>query len=312
MRVVESINSALRSYLGSDKNALFIGEDILDPYGGAFRVALGLSSRYPDQVITTPISESGIVGIAVGFAIKGRPVCVEIMFGDFITLATDQIVNHMAKLSWVYADQISVPVVVRTPMGGRRGYGSTHSQSLEKHFCGVPGLTVKAISEYADISKIYNDAFSAGTPHLIIENKSLYPRELQKNPFENVANPDIVIVSYGGCMSDCVLAATDLRDEQEIDAKVVEVSSLWPFDREIILKAVGNCEAVLTVEEGSVGWGFASEVAHSLISNKLNVAFGSISAPDHPIPSSRSMEIKVLPNKDTVLQNALNIVKNKE
>jgi pyruvate/2-oxoglutarate/acetoin dehydrogenase E1 component len=101
MRVVDAINSALHKFLRSNPGAYFIGEDVLDPYGGAFRVAKGLSTAYPDQVITTPISEAGIAGFATGLAIKNHPVCLEIMFGDFITLCTDQIINHMSKLPWV-------------------------------------------------------------------------------------------------------------------------------------------------------------------------------------------------------------------
>ena len=123
---------------------IILGEDVLDPYGGAFKVTRGLSTAFPERVQTTPISEAGIVGVAAGMALRGLRPVVEIMFGDFITLAADQLVNHAAKFRWMYNDQVRVPLVIRTPMGGRRGYGPTHSQTLEKLFLGVPGLKVLA------------------------------------------------------------------------------------------------------------------------------------------------------------------------
>jgi len=307
MRVVESINAALNKFLGDNPKAYFIGEDVLDPYGGAFKVARGLSEKYPKKVITTPISEAGIVGVATGLAIKGHPVCVEIMFGDFLTLAADQIINHMAKLPWVYANQISVPVVIRTPMGGRRGYGATHSQSLEKHFCGVPGLTVVAISQYADINNIYSNAFNSALPHLIIENKTVYPKEMEKNPYASVSDADIVMISYGGCIEDCVKAAKHLHDQEEVVVKVVEINTISPLNHTAVKNAVGKTKNVLVVEEGAKGWGFAAEVAHALVS-RHSTNFASISAPDHPIPSSKLWESRILPSVDTVVKSAMDLI----
>ena len=308
MRVVDSINAALHRFLQENPRGYFIGEDVLDPYGGAFKAARGLSSTFAGQVLTTPISEAGIAGLATGLAIKNRPVCMEVMFGDFLTLCVDQIINHMSKLPWVYNDQINVPVVIRAPMGGRRGYGSTHSQSLEKHFCGVPGLTVMAISQYSNIESVYADAFGARSPYLIIENKTIYPKEVRANAFASTVRPDIVIVSYGGCVEDCVEAAERLQNEDEIDVKVVEITSLWPFDYRRLRDEVGDCKCVLSVEEGTVGWGFASEVCRALIG--LNgMAFDAIAAPDHPIPSSKKWEEQMLPNGEAVARKALEMMR---
>lgn len=308
MRVVDAINDSMHAFLRNNPDAFFIGEDVLDPYGGAFKVAKGLSTLYPQQVLTTPISEAGIAGLSTGLAIKNRPVCLEIMFGDFITLAADQIINHISKLPWVYRNKISVPLVIRTPMGGRRGYGSTHSQSLEKHFCGVPGLTVRALSQYTDIEVFYREVFSTGTPHLVIENKTMYSKEVKVNPFANTTSPDIVIISYGGCMEDCIITASRLSEEEEINVKVFETTSLWPFDHAGVCAAVGDVRCVLSVEEGAVGWGFASEVARSLIG--LNgISFDSLTAPDHPIPSSKGWEARVLPSSNAVAARALNLLR---
>ncbi|MEW6094710.1 MAG: alpha-ketoacid dehydrogenase subunit beta, partial [Chloroflexota bacterium] len=140
--VLDSLNSALHHATDTDPRVYILGEDILDPYGGAFKVTRGLSTKFPDRVLTTPISEAGIVGVSSGMALRGLRPVAEIMFGDFVTLAADQLVNHASKFRWMYNDNVRVPMVVRAPMGGRRGYGPTHSQSLEKLFLGVPGLKV--------------------------------------------------------------------------------------------------------------------------------------------------------------------------
>ncbi|MGH9581993.1 MAG: thiamine pyrophosphate-dependent enzyme, partial [Bryobacteraceae bacterium] len=136
-----SLNRALRDLLSENSDVLLFGEDLHDPYGGAFKVTAGLSTQFPGRVISTPISEAGVMGAAIGLALEGfRPV-VEIMFADFATLAMDQLFNHAVKFPGMFREA-SVPLVVRTPGGGRRGYGPTHSQSVENLLTGVPGLTV--------------------------------------------------------------------------------------------------------------------------------------------------------------------------
>lgn len=294
MRVVESINSALHNLMETNPLLVVLGEDILDPYGGAFKVTKGLSSAFQDRVWTTPISEGGIVGMAAGMALKGRPVIVELMFGDFIALAADQIINHAAKFRWMYNDQVEVPVIIRAPMGGRRGYGPTHSQSLEKHFCGVPGLTVFATHEFANPGALLHRAFNARSPHLIIENKVMYARPvLGPAALPHQLDPDVVIVTYGGCVEHAVAAANLLADEDEILVTVVAVEQLSPFPYEDIRAQVGSCTRVVAVEEGSPGWGFGSECARALIGRVTH--FKTLAGPDHPIPSSREWENDLLP-----------------
>ena len=176
---LHSLRAGLTEAFARDDRALLLGEDVLDPYGGAFGVTKGLSDRFPGRVMTTPIAEGGIVGAGVGLALRGRRPIVEIMFGDFVTLAVDQLVNHAAKFRAMYGGQVSVPLVVRTPMGGRRGYGPTHSQSLEKLLLGVPGLRVLAPSVFHDPGAILRDAVLNGdTPTVLIEHKLLYPSSL--------------------------------------------------------------------------------------------------------------------------------------
>jgi len=197
--VLDSLNQALLKALYSDRSTIIIGEDILDPYGGAFKVTRGLSTAFPKRVFTTPVSEAGIVGIAAGMALRGLRPVVEIMFGDFVTLIADQLVNHVAKFRWMYNDQVRVPLVVRTPMGGRRGYGPTHSQTLEKIYLGIPGLRVLAPSNVqcsqeaatkSDLSDelvpidgpgnlLLHAVLKDDDPVLFVENKLMYLAEIQ-------------------------------------------------------------------------------------------------------------------------------------
>ena len=134
-----------------------------------------MSLTFPGRVRNTPISEAAIVGIGNGLALAGmHPVC-EIMFGDFMTLAADQIINHASKFKWMYNDQATVPTVIRTPMGGRRGYGATHSQCLEKHFLGLPGTRVLALNPRYDPYLVYDRLFATiDRPTIVIENKIMY------------------------------------------------------------------------------------------------------------------------------------------
>src|SRR3972149_2662605 len=138
--VLEALNRGLHQAFAQDARVYLIGEDLLDPYGGAFKVSKGLSTKDPDRVWTSPVSEAAIVGVAAGMALRGLRPVVEIMFGDFSTLIADQVINSLSKFAEMYNGQVEVPVVIRTPMGGRRGYGPTHSQTMEKLFLGVPGL----------------------------------------------------------------------------------------------------------------------------------------------------------------------------
>ena len=142
MKFVESINKALDLILQSDTNVILYGEDISDPYGGAFKVTKGLSSKYPDRVLSTPISEAALIGISGGMSIGGLKPIIEIMFGDFLALGADQLLNHLVKYQWMYDDKVNVAVTIRSAMGGRRGYGPTHSQSLESFLANIPHLNI--------------------------------------------------------------------------------------------------------------------------------------------------------------------------
>jgi acetoin:2,6-dichlorophenolindophenol oxidoreductase subunit beta len=306
MRVVEDLNGALHGLMAEDAALHVIGEDILDPYGGAFKVTKGLSSAFPDRVMTAPISEAGIVGFATGMAMRGKPVIAEIMFGDFLTLATDQLVNHASKIEWMFNGAVQVPLVVRTPMGGGRGYGPTHSQSLEKHFCGVPGLTVLAAHQFSSPGALLREACEMRSPVLFVEHKVAYPKLVEPDRLPRFESPDLIIVSYGGMADACVRAAERLGAEEELQVEVTLIERLSPFDDAKVHEAAERCGRILAVEEGAAGWGFGSECARAILERGMpNVVLKTIAAPPHPIPNSRPWELEMLPNEGRICEALL-------
>ncbi|MGO9317707.1 MAG: alpha-ketoacid dehydrogenase subunit beta [Terracidiphilus sp.] len=332
--VLQALNEAMLEAMTRDERVLIMGEDILDPYGGAFKLTKGLSTSFPDRVLTTPISEAAIVGIAAGLALRGMRPVVEIMFGDFLTLTFDQLLNHACKYRWMYNDQVRVPMVVRTPMGGRRGYGPTHSQCIEKHFLGIPGLRVVAPNALCDPKELLlHVILSDDDPTLFIEHKLLYLSRVgqvqQAGKLEvvqyNSACPypvvlarvagvpkyDVTIATYG-YMADLVLDAVwRLAMEQEVFAEVIIPTCLSPFDASPILNSIENTGHLLTVEEGTVTLGWGSEVL-SLVEEgnqkKACFVFRRIAARDLPIPSSRPLENAVLPSVQNIIDATMQLV----
>lgn len=289
-----------------DPDLHLFGEDVLDPYGGAFKVTRGLSTAFPDRVHTTPISEAGIVGVATGMALRGKPAIVEIMFGDFLGLAMDQILNHAAKLSWMYNEQVQVPLIIRTPMGGRRGYGPTHSQSIEKHFCGIPGLAVLAVDQFSPVADLYREAYASRRPTLIVENKTLYSRLVEgSDVLPRPQAPEIVLLAYGGS-AEIARAAASLLAVEEVAAEVLVLPRLSPFPSEPLLAAARRCGRFLAVEEGTAGWGFAESCALALVNE--GVRFARLAGPGHPLPSSRHWEERVLPSAEDVAAAAARLL----
>ena len=327
MRVVEALRDGLRRSLAADEQVHFLGEDILDPYGGAFKVADGLSTEFPGRVHTTPVSEAGIVGVGVGMALRGLKPVVEIMFGDFITLAADQLINHAAKLRWMSNDQVSVPLVVRTPMGGRRGYGPTHSQTLERLYLGVPGLRVAAVHALVDPAELLQNAIlQERDPLVLIEHKLLYsqtvraPADLPEFDHELSAGrypvirfslrgappPSWTIATYG-YMTELVLEALEqLAYQHEIFAEAVVYTQLSPFDPMPLAASLARTGRLLTVEEGSRTHGWGAEAAAAAAGACLQPPLiRRVAARDLPVPAAEPLELAVLPGLDDIMQAVL-------
>lgn len=320
-RCVHELNKALHELFERRDDVYLLGEDLLDPYGGAFKVSQGLSTRWPERVITTPISEASLVGVTAGMAIRGMRPILEIMFGDFIALGYDQIVNGISKFREMYDDQVQVPLVVRLPMGGGRGYGPTHSQSLEKALLGVPNVTIVAMSEYHDVGGLLSAAVNDDEPVFFIENKLMYGRPLKRatggyvdelraretiGPYpamslsgSEFSDDAVTIATYGGMASLAVETATALILEQELFCEVVVVSQLQPFDLEPVLDSVARTGALVTLEEGTLTGGIGAELAAAVQTQAwehLRRPVQRVGAADGIIPAAPGLESEMLPS----------------
>ncbi|GAA4260538.1 transketolase C-terminal domain-containing protein [Dactylosporangium darangshiense] len=293
-RVVENLNAALHAALAADPDLYLLGEDIADPYGGAFKATRGLSTAYPRQVVTTPISEAGIAGVAAGLALAGNRAIVEMMFGDFVTLAFDQIVNFAAKSVTMYGREVPVRVVVRCPTGGRRGYGPTHSQSLQKHFIGVPGLDVHEMSPFHDNAATFAAMLATGRPCVHFEDKVLYGERMYRDGIVDdvfrfdlaheharvfAEEPDTpaehVVIATGGTANRALRAMRDLLLLDELDVRLLVPSRLYPLAVEGMLPALRRARRVFVVEESTAGGTWGAEVA-AVLNREL---WGTLEAP---------------------------------
>ena len=332
--VLESLNLAIHQAMADDARVLLIGEDILDPYGGAFKITRGLSTAYPDRVLTSPISEAGITGIAGGMALRGLRPVVEIMFGDFISLITDQLINHLAKFRYMYNEQVCAPVVIRTPMGGRRGYGPTHSQTLEKHFLGLPGL--RALAPFNLLGKdplgapgklLYDAIISSEDPVLFIENKLQYLLplltivELLDYTVEDVSGTydlstpfyklsicsappaKVTMIAYGYMAHLAFQAQHQLAYEKEIFTELLIPTQLAPFELSPLFESLRRTGRLLTIEEGAGALGWGAEVlsqAVEVLGSELKKA-KRLCAEGHAVPAARQLEEASLPNLTDIL-----------
>jgi len=332
-KVLEALNWALHNALDEDDRVVLLGEDILDPYGGAFKVTRGLSAKYPEKVIATPISEAGIVGIATGMALRGLRPIVEIMFGDFLTLTADQIINHLTKFRWMYNEQVNLPVVIRTPMGGRRGYGPTHSQTLEKLFLGVPGLVILAPCDLGDPGWLLKATLEIEDPVLFVENKLLYLARIQDEdkltefdiqkgfhasglPYYSLTvngapPPQVTLVAYGYMGMLAREALLRLVYEVEIFSELIILTQLSPFDLEPVIVSVRKTGRIVTIEEGTCSLGWGAEVISNVSGTLGDALKGSsrVAALDTPVPASFLLEEEVLPGVENIMKTVKDLIR---
>ena len=310
-----AINRALGEWLAEDARVLLLGEDVRSPYGGAFKATRGLSDEHPTRVLNTPISEAGIVGIANGLALGGRRPIVEIMFGDFLALCFDQILNHAAKFRGMYNGRVSSAIVVRAPMGGGRGYGPTHSQNLEKHLVGVPGLRVLVLHGRAPIASLYRALRTSVEPTLIIENKLLYRERADAAlpPTYELAETterypttalrpkngaDVTVVAFGRMSVLAEQVAAELVAE-EVGLELLFPLSVSPFDARPLQESVARTGKLVVVEEGTAHFDLASEVVARAVESYRGdgcLRVRRVAAEARPIPSALELELEVLPS----------------
>ena len=318
------INAALNHLLAHHPETLLLGEDLHDPYGGAFKVTQGLSTAYPGRVISTPISEAGITGAAIGLAMDGFRPILEIMFADFLSLCMDQLYNHAVKFPGMFPD-VTVPLIVRTPSGGRRGYGPTHSQSPENIFTAIPGLTVLFGSQRHDVARLLVDAARRWPyPTLFLEHKLLYGETMAAGDFEVLAadpddlaahlfptllrrrpEADLTIVTYGGMLPVAEEAAQRLEAEEELRVDIVVPSLLSPLPRRTLLAHLMQSARVVIAEESHHEFGIGAEIAASLLEAGYQGQALRIGTPPVPIASARSLERQILPDAERLLEDIL-------
>tara|TARA_B100001250_G_scaffold414485_1_gene453182 strand:- start:879 stop:2828 length:1950 start_codon:yes stop_codon:yes gene_type:complete len=320
LKVVEYLNEVLREIMSSNKKVMIFGEDLSDPYGGAFKVTRGLQESFPENVISTPISEAGFTGLAAGFSLKGETAIVEIMFGDFTTLIMDQLVNNISKIPEMYGDKISLSIIIRTPMGGYRGYGPTHSQTLDKFLIGIPNITVIAMNQIMNWQELWSRMVEKKSPFILIENKSLYGQNMFcKNDHGKINNFDIritntefpsaylslfnfkensdaIIITYGGMLKLAMDFAIKMFREKELNIEIFLMTQLSPVSKIELDYIINKGNFFVTLEEGSKSFGWGSEICTQLHELKKGIVTKRCAAYDGVIPSSEIGENTVLPN----------------
>jgi 2-oxoisovalerate dehydrogenase E1 component len=321
-----AINAALRTLLSQRSDALLLGEDLHDPYGGAFKVTAGLSEAFAGRVISTPISEAGIIGAGIGLAMAGRRPIVEIMFADFMTLCMDQLYNHAVKFPGMFPE-CSVPLIVRTPCGGRRGYGPTHSQSVENLLVSVPGLTVLYGSHRHNVGQLLVDAATRWpNPVVFLEHKLLYseaqsPAEYQPLPADpldpgaelfptlrsGTGEADVTVVCFGGMLPVVERAARRLCEEEELDVDIVTPALLAPLPRRTLMAALAGAQRIVVVEESHHEFGFGAELLAALAEEGHRGRLARLGTAPVPIASARSLETAQLVDEAAIVAGVLDL-----
>ncbi len=314
----EAIRQAMMEEMERDPDVVLIGEDV-GCYGGCFQVTPGMIERFgPRQVIETPVSEECIVGVAVGAAMMGMKPIVEVMYGDFSTLAADPLINHAAKIRFMSAGQQSVPLVYRTPMGSGTGAAAQHTQSLEALFTNVPGLKIVYPASPTDAKGLMKSAIRDPDPVLFFEHKlygaeELVPQEDYLIPIGKAdikrQGSDVTIITYGKTVFTALEAARVLEND-EISAEVLDLRSLRPLDTEAILASVKKTGRVVVLHEAPRFGGFAGEIVSTIVEDLE--AFSALKAPvvrvcglDMPTPFNKNLEQQLPPSSKRIIESVL-------
>jgi pyruvate/2-oxoglutarate/acetoin dehydrogenase E1 component len=299
-----AIRDALDEELAADERVILFGEDIAVA-GGVFAATPGLYEKYGEaRVFDTPISELALAGAAFGSAVNGLRPVIEIMFGDFLTLAMDMLVNQATKYRFLTQEQVSVPIVIRSVVGAGGRFGAIHSQMPASWFMGVPGLKIVAPSSPADAKALLKGAIRDDNPVLFFEHKRLYTLEGEVNGAVGRLGEaavvregtDVTIVTAMKSVHDSLEAASEL-EQHGISAEVIDLRTLRPFDVETVVASVQKTNRVVVVEEGPQTGGWAGEVLATVTEEALGHLDDAwrIATPNTPIPYSPPLEDAFLP-----------------
>jgi pyruvate dehydrogenase E1 component beta subunit len=314
---LEAVREAMTQEMERDSRVFLIGEDIGE-YGGAFQVSYGMLEKFGhERILDTPITELGLTGAATGAALIGMRPIAEIMFMDFTTLASEQLVNQAAKLRFMFGGQSTVPLVLRTPAGSGTGAAEHHSQSFENWFVHVPGLKVVMPSTPYDVKGLLISSIRDDNPVVFIEHKLLYktkgdvPEEMYEIPLGKAdikrEGKDLTIIATAIMVKKSLEAAEVLAGEG-IDVEVVDPRTLRPLDTETIVNSVKKTGKVLIVHEAVKTGGYGGELAAVIAESE---AFGYLEAPilrlagrEVPIPYNRDLEAAAVPQVDDIVAKA--------
>jgi pyruvate/2-oxoglutarate/acetoin dehydrogenase E1 component len=317
----DALREALGEEMRRDPSVFLLGEDIGRFWGGAFKVTEGLAQEFGDErVRDTPISESAIIGTAVGAAITGMHPVAEIMFGDLTALAMDQIANQAAKIRYMFGGQAECPIVIRTPFGAGVNIASHHSQSLEAWFMHVPGLQVVVPSTPYDAKGLLKTAIRGSNPVFFCEHKLLYtiegeiPEEEYTIPF-GVADikrqgSDVTIVATLYMVHKALRAAEQLEQEG-VSAEVVDLRTLTPLDRKTVINSVKKTGRMIVVSEDCKTAGVSAELAAVIAEEAvdyLDTPIKRLAEPDTPIPFSPPLEQYVIPDEKLIIKTVKELV----
>jgi pyruvate dehydrogenase E1 component beta subunit len=325
----QALTDTLREEMKRDQNVLLMGEEIGN-FEGSYKVTAGLLKEFgPKRVMDTPIAEEGFVGVAAGAAMGGLRPVVEIMTINFIILALDQIVNHAAKIYYMFGGQTPVPMVIRTPGGGGQQLAATHSQNLEVWFAHVPGMKVVAPSSPYDAKGLLRTSIRDNDPVLFLENLALYNVKGEVPEFEAVGGDytipigkaevkkegtDVTIISYSR-MAAISLDVAKRLEEEGISCEVVDLRSLRPLDRETFVNSVKKTNRAVIFEEDWRSYGIGAEVAATL----QEEAFDYLDAPilrvgslEVPLPYSKPLEVAALASAEHLIKAIHQVLKGKK
>src|SRR5215210_4652495 len=310
---LDAIREALLEEMRRDPKVFVLGEDV-GPYGGAFGVTQGLCDEFGElRVIDTPISESAIIGVSIGAALRGYRPVAEMQFADFISCGFDQIVNQAATLRYRYGGRAAVPIVVRAPSGGNVGGGLYHSQNPEAWFVHRPGLKVVAPSTAYDAKGLLKAAIRDDNPVIYFEHKYLYRRAKGPVPEGDEIVPigvaatrregsDATLVTYGAMVTPS-LEAADRVSNEGVEVEVIDLRSLLPFDKAAIFTSVEKTSRALIVHEDVKTLGLGSEISAVIMEEKfdaLDAPVMRVTYPDTHPPFSHILEAANLPNVDKI------------
>jgi pyruvate/2-oxoglutarate/acetoin dehydrogenase E1 component len=316
VRYIDAINAALVEVLQDDPTTVLMGIDV-GGGEGIFRVTRGLFERFgAERVIDTPISEMGFVGAAVGAAMTGLRPIVEIMFMDFIGVCLDPILNQAAKLRYMTAGAIEIPVVFRTQTGGGRSAGAQHSQSLEAMLAHVPGLKVVLPATVTDAHDLLVQAVRDPNPVVYVENRRLYGSKgsLGDDPLPigrarvALAGDDVTVVTWGQMLREALAAAK----ASDASVEVIDLRSLVPMDLETVLASAQRTGRLLVVHEAVQDFGAGAEIAARVgqeLFDLLRVPVRRIGSPSIPMPFSPSLERLLLPSAQAIATAVQEMVK---